>query len=261
MSVAIVTGASSGMGRELLKRIAREERITEIWAIGLGKEKLEELKGEVKKQLKLFDYDLTDDKNLAKIKAELEKEKPEVEWLVNASGFGKFGRYDEIPVEETLNMIDLNVKALVALTEYALPYIKKGGRIVEFGSVAAFQPIPYINVYGATKAFVLNYSLALGVELKNRGISVTCTCPFWTKTNFFNRAVDKKNEVVTKYKAMYNADDVIDRTYRDALRRKRISMYGAYSKMQRFLVEIMPRKFVMNFWVKQQKLDKKYKDK
>lgn len=259
MSIAVVTGASSGMGREFLKRIAREERIDEIWAIALDEEKLNELKEEIKVPLKLFAYDLTDTKNLEKVKAELNKVKPEIEWLVNASGFGKFGRYDEIPVEVSLNMIDLNVKALVALTEYCLPYMKKGGRIVEFGSVAAFQPIPYINVYGATKSFVLNYSLALGVELKNRGVSVTCICPFWTKTNFFNRAVDKKNEVVTKYKAMYNADDVINRAYRDSLKRKSVSMYGAYSKFQKFLVDILPKKFVMNYWVKQQKLNKKYK--
>lgn len=259
MSIAVVTGASSGMGREFLKRIAREERIDEIWAIALDEEKLNELKEEIKVPLKLFAYDLTDAKNLEKIKAELNKTKPEIEWLVNASGFGKFGRYDEIPVEVSLNMIDLNIKALVALTEYCLPYMKRGGRIVEFGSVAAFQPIPYINVYGATKSFVLNYSLALGVELKNRRISVTCICPFWTKTNFFNRAVDKKNEVVTKYKAMYNADDVINRAYRDALKRKSVSMYGAYSKFQKFLVDILPKKFVMKYWVKQQKLNKKYK--
>jgi len=261
MRIAVITGASSGMGREFLKRVAREQRVDEIWAVALEEDKLKELNSEVDTKLRLFPCDLTDRKSLEKIKAELDKEKPSILWLVNASGFGKFGRYDEIPVESTLNMIDLNVYALVALTEYCLPYMEKGGRIVEFGSVAAFQPIPYINVYGATKAFVLNYSLALGVELKNRGVSVTCICPFWTKTNFFNRAVDPRNAVVTKYAAMYKPEDVMNRAYRDALKRKSVSMFGAYSKFQKFIVDIMPRKWVMHFWVKQQKLDKKYKDK
>ncbi len=261
MNIAVITGASSGMGREFLKRVAAEQNVDEIWAIALEEDKLKTLSDDVKVPLKLFACDLTDEKALAKIKAELDKAKPSISWLVNASGFGKFGRYDEIPVETTLNMIDLNVRALVALTEYCLPYMAKGGRIVEFGSVAAFQPIPYINVYAATKAFVVNYSLALGVELKNRGVSVTCICPFWTKTAFFNRAVDPKNQVVTSYKAMYEPQDVMNRAYRDAIKRKRISMFGAYSKFQKFLVDIMPKKWVMHFWVKQQKLDKKYKDK
>lgn len=260
MKIALITGASSGMGREFLKRVASEKQVDEIWAIAL-EDKFQELKEEIHCKLRFFPCDLTDRKNLEMIKGELDKAKPEISWLVNASGFGKFGRYDEIPVESTLNMIDLNVYALVALTEYCLPYMEKGGRIVEFGSVAAFQPIPYINVYGATKAFVLNYSLALGVELKNRKVSVTCVCPFWTKTAFFKRAVDPKNQVVTKYKAMYNPEDVMNRAFSDAKKRKSISMFGAYSKFQKFLVEIMPRKWVMNFWVKQQKLDKKYKDK
>lgn len=261
MNIAVITGASSGMGREFLKRVASEQPVDEIWAIAKEDDKLEELKSEVKVPLKLFACDLTDKKALERIKNELEKTKPNITWLVNASGFGKFGRYDEIPVETSVNMIELNVVALVTLTEYCLPYMEKGARIIEFGSVAAFQPIPYINVYGATKAFVLNYSLALGAELKNRGISVTCICPFWTKTAFFKRAVDPKNQVVTKYAAMYEPQDVMNRAYKDALKRKSVSMFGAYSKFQKFVVDIMPRKWIMNIWIKQQKLDKKYKDK
>ena len=261
MRIAIVTGASSGMGREFLRRID-DLKLDEIWGIGLGKEQLDKVKQETKTNLRVFDWDLTDKENIQKFKTELEKNKPQVEWLVNASGFGKFGRYDEIPVEQSINMIELNCVALVSMTEYALPYMVNGARIVQFGSVAAFQPIPYINVYGASKAFVLNYSRGLNRELKNRNISVTCVCPFWTKTQFFKRAVDPNNDrVVSKYVAMYDPVKVIDKAYKDSLKRKEITIYGLISNLQTFMVRVLPKSWIMNMWISQQGLKKKYKNK
>lgn len=99
----------------------------------------------------------------------LEAEKPDVRVLVNAAGFGIFGTFEKMELDRQLAMIDLNEKALVAMTYHSLPYMHKGAEIFELGSLSAFQPVPYINVYGATKAFVLSFTRALNVELKNAG--------------------------------------------------------------------------------------------
>ena len=264
MKIAIVTGASSGMGRKFCELLDKEG-FDEIWGLGLGKEKMEDVKAYLKTKFRYFDMDMTVPKNLSVYKNALSEANPDVKWLVNASGFGKFGRYDEIGVETNMNMIDLNCKALVFMTEATLPYMSSGARIVQIASVAGFQPIPYIAVYGATKAFIISYSRALNVELKSRQISVTCVCPFWTKTAFFDRAkkIDKKtsSEVVTKYVVMYNAEKVVKKALRDARRRKELSIYGFIARSQVRLVKSIPTKWTMGIWMKQQNLKEKYEGK
>ena len=103
-------------------------------------------------------------------------------------------------------MIDLNDKALVAMTYKTLPYLKKGSRIYELGSLSAFQPVPYINVYGASKAFVLSFTRSLNAELRPRGIRAMAVCPGWVKTAFFDRAVT--DDTITYYNRYYTAGQV-----------------------------------------------------
>lgn len=114
----------------------------------------------------------------------LEMAQPEVRVLVNCAGFGRFGRYDEIPLQDCMDMVDVNVKALMLMTQLTIPYLRRGGKIVQMDSLSAFQPVPYLNVYGATKAFVLHYSRALNRELKHKGIRVMAVCPGWVQTPF-----------------------------------------------------------------------------
>lgn len=264
MRIAVVTGASSGMGRKFVEKLDNEG-LDEIWGIGLGEELLKDVKASTKTNFRYFDMDLTDEKNLNFYKECLKETNPEIVWLINGSGYGKFGRYDEIPVETSLNMIDLNCKALVYITEVSLPYMSRGARIGQIASVAAFQPVPYIGVYAATKSFILSYSRAIGEELCSRGITVTAICPFWTKTAFFDRAkkVNTKisNEVVTKYSVMYDAEKVINRAYKDLKKGKSVSIYGFKARSQMRLSKLMPTKLIMKFWIKQQNLDEKYKGK
>lgn len=257
MRIAVVTGASSGMGKEFIKLLDKEN-LDEIWGIALDLSGLKQTQKETKTKMRIFALDLTDKSNLISLEQDLQLVNPSIEWVINCSGFGKFGRYDEIPYAESLDMIALNCGALVGITEICLPFVINSGRIVQIASVAGFQPIPYINVYGATKSFVISYSQALNIELKPRNISVTCVCPFWTKTAFFNRAVNPSNKVVSKYVAMYETDKVIDKAFRDATKRKAFSIYGTKSKLQVFFVKLLPKKLVMKIWLKQQKLDKKY---
>ncbi|MCQ2957087.1 MAG: SDR family NAD(P)-dependent oxidoreductase [Mycoplasmoidaceae bacterium] len=98
--------------------------------------------------------------------------------MVCCAGVGKFGRYDEICINETKTMIDLNCRSYAMLTEMSIPFMEKGSRIVHIASLAGFQPVPYMTTYAATKAFTISYAQALNQELKSKGISVTCVCPF-----------------------------------------------------------------------------------
>ena len=154
-------------------------------------------------------------------------------------------------------MVDLNCRSIVSVTKACIPYMKKGGVMLLVASVAAFQPIPYIATYAASKAFVLSYGRALNKELrKSMGAKVLCVCPFWTKTAFFDRAVAKnQNTVVKKYAVMYEPSQIVTRAWKDAAKKnKDVSICGAYSKGQALLVKLLPHKIVMKVWLRQQGL-------
>lgn len=257
MRIAVITGASSGLGKELSKQID-EFGFDEIWCISLNEEKLRLLQTKMKTRTKLMPLDLTKDESFVIYKNELEQNKPVVELLVNCSGFGKFGNYEEIPINESINMIDLNCSGTVKMTELTLPYIKEGGRILQMSSISSFAPVPYVNVYAATKAFIKNYSVALNVELKPRKISVTCVCPFWTKTPFFDRAKLTGKEVITYYATMYDPEKVAKKAVKDTLKRKRFSLYGFTTKLMATLIKFVPVSWFLAIWVKQQNFKKKY---
>jgi len=259
-NIAIVTGASSGMGREFVTELDKEN-LDEIWAIGLGKELLEKVVKETKTKVIPFNLDLTEEESYVALRQMLDDEKPNVVWLCVCAGFGKFGRWDEICINQTKKMIDLNCTAYVLTTQYVLPYMTKGARIIHIASVAGFQPIPYINVYAATKAFSVSYARAMNVELKPFGISLTCVCPYWTKTEFFKPALatKAKQEVVSKYQVMYDPKKVIAKAMKDAKKRKEMSVYGSTARFNRVMVKIIPHKSVMKIWMRQQKLKEKYR--
>ena len=253
--IAIITGASSGMGRRFAETCYEFGQLDEIWAVARRAGRLEELSRTAPFPLRAFPMDLTDPASLEEIGRLLAEEKPDIRLLVNASGFGKFEATADTPLEENLNMVDLNCKALMALCQMSLPYMREGARIINLASVAAFQPIPYINVYGASKAFVLSYSRALNREVRSRGIRVMAACPFWTRTEFFDRAMDKNKEpVVKKYAAMYDPKDIVARAWRDVRRGKDVSMYGFVARSQKALVKLLPHSLVMSIWMLQQKL-------
>lgn len=259
--IALITGASSGMGKRFCYEIDKLG-LDEIWGVALKTDDVENMKKQLATPFRFFDLDLTKEESFKTLKDALKAEKITIEWLVNASGYGKFGRYDEISLEAQLGMVDLNCRALTHLTLLALPFMREGGRIVEFGSIAAFQPIPYIAVYGASKAYVLSFSRAMNRELKSRKISVTCLCPYWTKTPFFDRATktNAKQEVITKYVAMYDPEKLIKKAMKGAMKRKDVVLYGFVAKAQTFMVKLLPHKWVMSIWERQQKFRKTYKD-
>lgn len=255
MKIAIITGASSGMGRELVRQLPAWEKFDEIWVIARRMERLEALREE--QNVRPIALDLTKPESLQHIADLLEAAKPQVALLANVSGFGKFGRYDQIPLQDSMDMIDLNCKALVAMTELTLPYMKRGAHILNLDSLSAFQPVPYLNVYASTKAFVLSYSRALNRELKPRGIRVMAVSPGWVKTEFFEHALKTSTDAVSYYNKIYEAKDVMSTALKDLYRSKKdVSIHGFRIRAQVRLVKLLPHSTVMNIWLRQQKHNK-----
>ena len=251
--IAIVTGASSGMGREFAKTVKDNIDVDELWVIARRKESLEELKKEIDLPIKVLALDLSKEDSFEKIERLLQKEKKLIKLLVNASGYGKFEKTTNISTEDNIGMIKLNIEALTRMCLICLPFMKHGSKIINFASIAAFQPIPYINIYAATKSYVLNFSRALNVELEKDGINVMAICPFWTKTEFFNHAVTK-NEIVKKYVAMYDPQKVVKKAWKDLNKKKEISVYGFNSHLQVMISKLFNHHFLMKMWLNQQKI-------
>lgn len=249
--IAVITGASSGIGWEFAIQLDKQETFDEIWLIARRESRLTELASKLRSPARVIPLDLTEYQSYDKFKELLEQENPQVEVLINCSGYGKFGRYDDIPVADALGMIDLNARAPVALTEYALPYMQRGARILQIASIAGFHPIPYLNVYAATKVFLLNYSRALNYELRDRGITVTAVCPGWTKTPFFDVATNggTKKEV-TKYTGMRTAEEMVEKALKKSRAGSDIAVLGFQNNAHRFLAKIVPYSAIMKIWDK-----------
>ncbi len=251
--IAVITGASSGMGRQFVLALDRQQPLDELWVIARHRAPLEALAGQTRATVRAIPMDLGQAASFDTYRDLLAAECPDVKVLVNAAGFGKFKPFTDLPLEEQLAMIDLNNKALVAITYLTLPYMHKGSCIYQLGSLSSFQPVPYINVYAASKAFVLSFTRALNVELKKQGrdIRVMAVSPGWVRTDFFDRAVE--DDTITYYNRFYTPQQVIHRALRDMKKGKDVSICGAAIRTQVRATKLMPHKLVMAIWCKQQK--------
>jgi len=262
MKIAVVTGASSGMGRQFALQLRNFVQVDEIWVIARRTEALESLKEEISVPVRPISLDLCNEESFEAYRQLLDAEKPDVKLLVNAAGFGKFGDYDAISLEDDLRMIDLNCKSLVAMTRLTLPYMKAGSHILQLDSLSAFQPVPFIATYGATKSFVLSYSRAVGAELKPKGIRMMAMNPGWVKTEFFNHALQTNgNDRVKYYNRLYEAADVVATGLKDLYKSKKdYSVHGLPVRNQVRLVKLLPHSIVIKTWISQQKKAKNNKN-
>ena len=261
MNIAIVTGASSGMGREFVLQLSQYVTVEEIWVIARRENALAELQEQISVPVRPIPLDLTKAESFTAFSSLLEIEKPNIKLLVNAAGFGKFGAYDKINLQDDMDMIDLNCKALVAMTRVCLPHMEKGSHILQLDSLSAFQPVPFITTYGATKAFVLSYSRAMNQELKPRGIRMMAMNPGWVKTEFFNHAMVTNGGEVRYFNRLYEAKDVVATGLKDLYKtRKDVSIHGLPVRNQVRLVKLLPHSLVMKTWINQQKKAKNNKN-
>jgi len=261
MNVAIVTGASSGMGREFVLQLSNYVQVDEIWAIARRKENLDALASQVSVPVRPVCLDLLKEESFSEMEQLLAAEKPNVKLLVNAAGFGKFGPYHKVSITDDCRMIDLNCKALLVMTRLVLPYMAPGSHVLQLDSLSAFQPVPYITTYGATKAFVLSYCRAMNRELKERGIRMMAMNPGWVKTEFFSHSFQTNGDGEVQYfDRLYEAEEVVATGLKDLYRtRKDYSVHGLPVKLQVLAVKIVPHSIVMNIWLNQQKKAKNNK--
>ena len=250
MKIAVITGASSGMGREFVYALDRDEEFDELWVIARREQRLLELKEKCRAKIRPIVLDLQTRESFALYRQLLEQEKPEIAVLVNAAGFGLFGAFMDMDMDRQLDIIDLNSRSLTAMCYMSVPYMTSGSRIYNMGSMSSWQPVPYINVYGASKAYVLNFSRALGVELKDRGIRVMAVCPGWITTEFFDHAVH--DDTISYFNRYYPPEQVIEKALKDMKKSKNASVLGFPERMQVLLVKHLPVNFVMKTWCKQQ---------
>lgn len=241
MKIAIVTGASSGMGKEAAIQIGdRFGGIEEIWLIARRKGRLEELACRIPAKTRCFGMDITCKEQRTVLEKALAEKKPDVKILVNAAGFGKMEKIGEEDLEQECAMVRLNCEALCAVTNLVLPYMSKNSRILPFASAAAFLPQPGFGIYAATKSFVLSYSRALGAELKAREIFVTAVCPGPVDTEFFLIADERGTIPFYKKLAMAKPEKVVRKAITDSMAGKSVSVYGIAMNGFRLLAKVLP---------------------
>ena len=242
---ALITGASSGIGRELAKihaikgghsvLIARNNVALQTLAF--------EIENKYGVKAEILALDLTAKDSIKNVTKFLQEKNIELSCLINNAGFGGYGRFDDRPIEVDCNMIDLNVKALVHLTHACIPLMKKSKQryILNVASIAAFFPGPFQATYFATKAFVISFSHALSTELKKSNISVTAACPGPVHTNFEKTA---QMESLGFFKNALSAQKTALRAYK-AMLSKRKELITDYSMALplRLLMPIFPRRW------------------
>ena len=246
-TIAIITGASGGLGKEFVA-LMMDEQLDEIWCVARNTQKLDNLKAEYGDTIVPFAFDLSKQESIAGFKETMAKEQPRVAYLINNAGMGEtLGSYKVMSTEMAHEIIRLNCCSIVALCLECIPYMQDGARILNISSQSSFQPVPYLNLYAATKVFVRNYTRALNVELKGSGISATAVCPGWVDTDMLPQ---NRNGEKIKYPGLVPPKPVAVKALSDAKRNKDMSVYSVYVKLMHLLSKIYPQKTVMKTWVR-----------
>lgn len=244
-NIAIVTGATGGIGREFVKNL-QAEVLDEIWVIGRDEGRLSLLQEELGEHIIPICRDLTDRRALSSFAELLKEEQVKILWLINNAGMAKMQASKEFNIEEIEQTIALNCKVPVILINMCIPFMGKGSKILNISSASAFQPVPYINLYAATKAFERSYSRGLHVELQTMGITVTAVCPSWVDTRMLTKEINGKR---IKFKGMVSPQKVVKKAIMDAKKGRDMSVCSFYVKCQHLNVKLMPQKLTMKLWM------------
>ncbi len=246
MTTALITGASSGLGAEFARQLAREKYDLILTARRTGRLNAvaEEAKGLGAPTVRVIPSDLAPAPAAGVLYDRLTGEGVAVDYLVNNAGFGTRGRFDRLELERELEQIGLNVGALVALTRLFLPaMVERGhGTIINVASTAAFQPIPFMATYGATKAFVLSFSQAIAEELRGTGVTVMALCPGPVRTEF-QQVAETDTAAVPSF-AFSDAKAVVMQAISAAKRGKSLQISGALNLIMLEAQRIAPRSLV-----------------
>jgi short-subunit dehydrogenase len=245
IGTALITGASGGIGEAFARQLAALGK--DLIVVARSQEKLEALAKELRAscgvQVQVLVADLAQHDSARALFEETERLGLEVDFLVNNAGYGKGGDFTELGFEVQADMVRLNVNTLMELTWLYLPAMRQRGRggVINLGSTASWQPVPYMSVYGATKAFVLSFSEALAEEVRSEGVKIMALCPGATATGFQSTAGVWEGQ----RSSMPGPDEVV----RDALRAfeqgKTSFVHGFQNRLVAFFASrLLPRRFV-----------------
>jgi len=265
MSIAVITGASSGMGEEFARRLIAEKDgfpgapFDEIWLIARSEEKLTSLSEELDpKRCRVVPLDLTSADGIARLSSLLSEKAPQVGLLINSAGMGKAGAFASQSLKDVESTVTLNCTALSEVTHVVLPYMtsygdtlpkKKGPRIINIASSAGFLPQPDFALYAATKSFVITLSRALNQEVKPHNVTVTCVCPGPCDTNFIKVSKNDPNATFTGFKAKFvtTVDKLIPASLRAAKKGRSMLVFGFGQKMLHLASKILPTNLILFF--------------
>jgi uncharacterized protein len=247
-NVALITGASNGIGLELAK--VHASKGGDLVLVARNKARLDELKSELEVQYKISVYtigkDLAADNAALDVYNEMKAKNIQVDYLINNAGFGDFGFFVATDWNKELQMINLNITSLTQFCKLFLPDMvaRKSGKIMNVASTAAFQSGPTMAVYYATKAYVLSFSEAIDNEVSDKGVTVTALCPGATESGFQAAAAMEESKLV-KGKKLPTSKEVAEYGYKAMLRGKTVAIHGLMNAFLANSVRFMPRAVVV----------------
>ncbi|WP_392530591.1 SDR family NAD(P)-dependent oxidoreductase [Nostoc sp. C117] len=254
MSTALITGASSGIGKAFAQELA--VRRTNLVLVARSEDKLKQLANQLKEQhniqVDIIAQDLTEHHAAATIFDITKTKGLTIDLLINNAGFGCYGDFAQEDRERQVKIVQLNILALVDLTHRFLPLMRerRSGSIINVSSITAFQPIPYLSVYAASKAFILSFSEALWAENRQYGVRILVTCPGPIETNFFTEANFPPALAGTKEKT-YSCEEVVSQSLKALEQWQPTVIIGDITtQLRSTLARLVPRKILLNILAK-----------
>lgn len=248
MKTALITGASSGLGQEFVRQVkAQFPDIDCFWLIARRADRLQALAKTLPGiSVKSISLDLTANSAFTELEALLRQDQPQVSLLINCAGCGILGDFIEGNLDEQLRMVDLNIRALTAVTRLVLPYMGGDGHIINISSIASFVPNARMSVYSASKAYVSFLSRGLYEELKPRGISVTAVCPGPMATEFLSVGRITGNSKTFDRLPYCDPKEVVRGALTAARHRRAVYTPRAFYKFYRVLSGLVPHAILVH---------------
>ena len=247
MDIAVITGASSGLGLEYVRAVYdMYPRLEQIWVIARRGERLEAVKTELGEKIVPVSFDITDSDAVENYVKQLKNQNANVKLLINNAGFGRLGNFDSLSTADNAGMVRLNCEALTVMSSATLPFMNEGGEIVNTCSIASFAPNTRMAVYSSTKAYVMSLSRAMREELKPRKINVLAVCPGPMDTEFLSVAnITKGASRTFDTLPRVNAKVMAQKSLKASKKKKTVYTNLAFYKFYRLLAKLLPHSIVM----------------
>ena len=246
MNIILITGASSGIGREFAMQLDKHfSNIDEFWLVARRKALLTELSESLQHKCRILAMDITNEGQLERLEDTLEEQNACIRMLINCAGYGIMGGFVRQDREEVAGMVRLNCEALTNITHICIPYMKRGSRIIQLASSAGFVPQTDFAVYAATKSYVLSFSRALAHEINDLGIFVTTVCPGPVDTPFFDIAGKYGSTLTIKKFSMVKTEDVVRLAIRDSYYQKEVSVCSGLIKIFHITTKVIPHGLIL----------------